>query len=142
MGVSEVAEEIGDHYFCEQCKPQDHVELLAQIARGEKPWEARNEEARRREEEERKARKRGKKGKKGRKSEPQVVEKNKEVNGTPTSAPPPPPPEPLPVQVETTVPKPIAQPEPGQKRKLPTELDTPTANAGTEVRSSMFTSGL
>ncbi|KAJ4342830.1 Transcription factor bye1 [Ascochyta clinopodiicola] len=25
-------------YFCEQCKPQDHKELLAAIERGEKPW--------------------------------------------------------------------------------------------------------
>ncbi|KAF2117259.1 SPOC domain-containing protein [Lophiotrema nucula] len=26
-------------YFCEQCKPENHVELVAAIARGEKPWE-------------------------------------------------------------------------------------------------------
>jgi hypothetical protein len=25
-------------YYCEQCHPQDHVELLAAMARGEKPW--------------------------------------------------------------------------------------------------------
>jgi hypothetical protein len=25
-------------YYCEQCKPEDHVELLAAMARGEKPW--------------------------------------------------------------------------------------------------------
>lgn len=25
-------------YFCEQCKPEDHQELLAAMARGEKPW--------------------------------------------------------------------------------------------------------
>lgn len=25
-------------YFCEQCKPEEHVELLAAMARGEKPW--------------------------------------------------------------------------------------------------------
>jgi hypothetical protein len=33
----------GDHwedktYFCEQCKPEDHQDLLAAMARGEKPW--------------------------------------------------------------------------------------------------------
>ena len=28
-----------DHYLCEQCKPDDHQELLAAISRGEKPWE-------------------------------------------------------------------------------------------------------
>ncbi|KAH0843961.1 hypothetical protein AYO21_08351 [Fonsecaea monophora] len=26
-------------YFCEQCHPEDHEELVAAIARGEKPWE-------------------------------------------------------------------------------------------------------
>lgn len=26
------------NYFCEQCKPENHVELLAAMARGEKPW--------------------------------------------------------------------------------------------------------
>ena len=26
-------------YFCEQCRPSDHKELLASIKRGEKPWE-------------------------------------------------------------------------------------------------------
>jgi len=28
----------GKDYYCEQCKPQDHVELLAAMARGERPW--------------------------------------------------------------------------------------------------------
>ncbi|OAP65243.1 hypothetical protein AYL99_01215 [Fonsecaea erecta] len=26
-------------YFCEQCRPEDHAELVAAIARGERPWE-------------------------------------------------------------------------------------------------------
>lgn len=49
-------------YFCEQCKPEDHKELLEKIARGEKPWE---EAAKRRQQEieEKKAkRRRGRKG--------------------------------------------------------------------------------
>src|SRR3989440_13007248 len=54
-------------YFCEECKPEDHKDLLAAIERGEKPWE---EVARKREagaaEAEKAAKKRG--GKKGRKS--------------------------------------------------------------------------
>src|SRR5947209_2255462 len=54
-------------YFCEQCKPEDHKELLAAIARGEKPWE---EVASKREaaaaEAEKASKKKG--GKKGRKS--------------------------------------------------------------------------
>ena len=54
-------------YFCEQCKPENHKELLAAIARGERPWE---EVARKREaaaaEAEKASKKKG--GKKGRKS--------------------------------------------------------------------------
>lgn len=53
-------------YFCEQCKPENHKELLDKMARGEKPWE---EAARLRAlaAEEKKAR-RKKGGKRGRKS--------------------------------------------------------------------------
>ncbi|KIW95960.1 uncharacterized protein Z519_03026 [Cladophialophora bantiana CBS 173.52] len=51
-------------YFCEQCRPEDHQELVAAIARGEKPWEeaARQKEAA----EAGKGKKKG--GRKGRKS--------------------------------------------------------------------------
>lgn len=28
-------------YFCEQCKPESHKDLLAAMAKGEKPWEER-----------------------------------------------------------------------------------------------------
>ncbi|KAI4950042.1 hypothetical protein J4E91_004698 [Alternaria rosae] len=28
----------GKSYYCEQCKPEDHTELLAAMARGERPW--------------------------------------------------------------------------------------------------------
>jgi hypothetical protein len=28
-----------NQYFCERCRPQDHAELLAAMARSEKPWE-------------------------------------------------------------------------------------------------------
>lgn len=53
-----------DTYFCEQCRPGDHKELLAAIARGEKPWE---EEAKKREAVEAgKGKKKG--GRKGRRS--------------------------------------------------------------------------
>ena len=53
-----------EKYFCEQCKPEDHKDLLAAIERGEKPWEevaARRKAA----EAEKLAKKKGKKGKKG-----------------------------------------------------------------------------
>lgn len=60
------ADEAPETYFCEQCKPGDHKELLAAIARGERPWE---EVARRREAAEaEKTTKKKKGGKKGRKT--------------------------------------------------------------------------
>lgn len=66
MGLTFAKGEEPDEYFCEQCKPENHKELLEKMARGEKPWE---DVARRRQQEieEKKAakRKKGKKGKKG-----------------------------------------------------------------------------
>lgn len=63
MGLTFPKDQAPDEYFCEQCKPENHRELLDKIARGEKPWE---EAAQRRQQEieEKKAAKR-KKGKKG-----------------------------------------------------------------------------
>lgn len=84
MEVSEDTDELPDQYFCEICKPEDHRQLLAKVARGEKPWEERAKQ-REREEEERKARRRkgGKKGKKGRGSE--VKAGDTKTNGTPSA---------------------------------------------------------
>ena len=68
MEVSENDDELPEKYYCEQCRPKDHKELLAKVARGEKPWEERAKQ-REREEEERRARKgKGKKSKRGRAS--------------------------------------------------------------------------
>lgn len=41
VGVSSFEDEIPENYWCEQCRPDDHKELLAAMARGEKPWEDR-----------------------------------------------------------------------------------------------------
>ncbi|KAK0640801.1 hypothetical protein B0T16DRAFT_202349 [Cercophora newfieldiana] len=41
MGMSQYSEDLPKKYFCEQCRPEDHKETVAAIARGEKPWEAR-----------------------------------------------------------------------------------------------------
>lgn len=38
MGLPFTQDNVPDQYFCEQCRPGDHEELLAAIARGEKPW--------------------------------------------------------------------------------------------------------
>lgn len=94
MEVAEDPADLPDEYFCELCRPEDHVELLAKVARGEKPWEERARQ-REREEEERKARRRkgGRKGKKGRISEikgnvvAEVKTTDIDINGTPVSTP-------------------------------------------------------
>lgn len=62
MDVTEVEDELLNEYYCEQCAPDKHVELLAAIDRGEKPWEAKKKQR----QDEEKARKKAKKGKKGR----------------------------------------------------------------------------
>ncbi|CEJ80085.1 hypothetical protein VHEMI00290 [[Torrubiella] hemipterigena] len=38
VGVSSFEDEIPENYWCEQCRPQDHTELLAAMAKGEQPW--------------------------------------------------------------------------------------------------------
>lgn len=43
MNVSVFEEELEDHYWCEQCAEERHVELLGAIAKGERPWKGRNE---------------------------------------------------------------------------------------------------
>ncbi|KAF2735886.1 hypothetical protein EJ04DRAFT_490975 [Polyplosphaeria fusca] len=38
MGLNEGTDWDNATYFCEQCKPEEHVELLEAMSRGEKPW--------------------------------------------------------------------------------------------------------
>ncbi len=61
MGMSVYSEDLVKDYYCEQCKPENHKELLEGMARGEKPWE----ERRRLYEEEKATDKRRKGGRKG-----------------------------------------------------------------------------
>ena len=131
MGISENAADLPEHYFCEQCKPEDHKELLAAVARGEKPWEER-EAQRQREEMEKKGRKR-KGGKKGRRGRPSEIhpEKVPDQNGTPA---PKSPEVPSPVQQINAT----SQPEVGQKRKLPAELDMSMAVSDRQVCSNFL----
>lgn len=42
MGVPEDEDEVGEHYFCEQCRPQEHEETVESIKNGTKIWEQRN----------------------------------------------------------------------------------------------------
>lgn len=120
MEISEDSDELPVQYFCEQCKPEDHKELLAKVARGEKPWEERAEQ-REREEAEKKGRKRkGKKGKKGRASEIKKDEQQSDAAAPVVTSP---------VQPETP------KVETGQKRKLEVE----TASATEDVKQPVST---
>ncbi len=64
MGVSVYSEDIPKDYFCEQCRPLNHHELLDGIARGEKPWEERRRQYEEEKASNEKKRKGGRKGKK------------------------------------------------------------------------------
>jgi hypothetical protein len=87
VGISDDPDELPEQYFCEQCKPEDHKELLAAMARGEKPWTERAAQ-REREEAEKKARKkRGKKG--GRLSRANEKADENDESGVQSDAPTP-----------------------------------------------------
>lgn len=131
MEISENSEELPEQYFCELCRPEDHKELLAKVARGEKPWEERAKQ-RELEEEERKARRRkGKKGKKGRASEAKKEDKPEAVNGHATVVN-----EPIPQTEAVAPPTPVVPSEVGQKRKLPSEEKMDQSIADPEVSYS------
>lgn len=97
MGMSVFSEDLPKHYYCEQCAPQDHKELLAFMEKGEKPWEQRRKDY----EEEQNDKKKPKKKKGGRGS--------KRVSDPKEEVPPPPPPK----AVES--PAPESKPAKGKK---------------------------
>jgi len=41
MGITVHKEDIPEHYFCEECRPEEHRETLAALAEGQKIWEER-----------------------------------------------------------------------------------------------------
>jgi len=85
MGITEDEDELPEHYFCEQCKPESHKGLLAAMARGERPWE---EATKRREEALRKKQKKGKKGKGARQSKAHEAVKDTATSfDTPVASP-------------------------------------------------------
>ncbi|OAQ74273.1 PHD finger domain-containing protein [Pochonia chlamydosporia 170] len=89
VGVSSFEDEIPENYWCEQCRPEDHKELLAGIAKGEKPWEARRK-AHEEEEAERKKKKGGRKGKGKRTSDSKdELDKDGKAKAKPSPAPEP-----------------------------------------------------
>lgn len=42
MGVHDDEDDVPEHYFCEECRPEEHPETIQAIRRGEKIWETRN----------------------------------------------------------------------------------------------------
>jgi hypothetical protein len=62
MGLTFTKGQEPDHYYCEQCRPENHKALLAKINAGERPWEEAAERRRREAEEKKSKRKKGKKG--------------------------------------------------------------------------------
>jgi hypothetical protein len=84
VGVSSYEDEIPEHYWCEQCRPENHKELLDGIARGEQPWVER-----RKAHEEKKRRKGGRKPKAKRVSDAKedATDKDKETKAKPSPAP-------------------------------------------------------
>lgn len=75
-------------YWCEQCRPENHKELLDGIARGEKPWEQRRKAYEEAEREAAKAR-RGKKGKAKRTSDPKTESKTEVTQNGKAAVPEP-----------------------------------------------------
>ena len=87
MGMSQYTEDLPKEYFCEQCRPENHKDLLAGIDRGEKPWEARRKAY---EEEKNEKKKRGtKKGTKKRASDPKEEVAQASQKSKPSPAPEP-----------------------------------------------------
>ena len=116
MGISEDSNDLPEQYFCELCKPENHKVLLAQVARGEKPWEERAR-AREREEAERSGRKRkGKKGRRGRYSEAKKPEPKS--NGTAAAE-----------SIEDIIAPETPKVDAGQKRKLADEAESASKDA-------------
>ncbi|KAL9593703.1 MAG: hypothetical protein Q9179_005743 [Wetmoreana sp. 5 TL-2023] len=112
MEVSLNDDELPEQYFCEQCRPDLHGDLLAKIARGERPWE---ERARRRQQEEEEKKARRRKGKKA-EPEPEPAKRNGLPDTVTTAMPP------------AATPQLESRAESVQKRKLP---DEPTEEART-----------
>lgn len=135
MELPDEDELLPDKYYCEQCRPRDHVELLKKLERGEKPWEEKQRQ-RELEEQEKKGRK-GRKGKKGRKPRASEVQKEEtQENGAMDTTPDTTQVEPQPAEVVQTP----SEPE-SNKRKFPEEA-TPEAKSPSSAVSQIATPGI
>jgi hypothetical protein len=130
MELPDEDELLPDKYYCEQCRPRDHVELLKKLERGEKPWEEKQRQ-RELEEQEKKGRK-GRKGKKGRKPRASEVQKEEtQENGAMDTTPDTTQVEQQPAEVVQTP----SEPE-SNKRKFPEEV-TPEAKSPSSAVSQI-----
>ncbi|KAI6300506.1 hypothetical protein MCOR33_003780 [Pyricularia grisea] len=150
MGLSIFEEDLASKYFCEQCRPADHKELLDGIARGEEPWVDRRrvyEEEKAREAEE--ASKKPKKGKKAkaaaaaaaaaarRASEaPKEPAAKEERAATPASVKGKPSPAPVAVPTPTSAPAPTPAPAPAAdaKKEVTSKVAAPAAGNKRKAR--------
>ncbi|ROV87871.1 hypothetical protein VSDG_09553 [Cytospora chrysosperma] len=92
VGMSIFGEDLEDvTYYCEQCKPEDHKKLVAEIERGEKPWVERRRkyEEDKAEEDEKKKRKGIKKGKKRLSEIPQDEPRSSQKSAKSSASPAP-----------------------------------------------------
>ncbi|KAK4168431.1 SPOC domain-containing protein [Cladorrhinum sp. PSN259] len=144
MGLSQYDEDLPKLYYCEICKPENHKELLAGIAKGEKPWEARRRAYEEKKNEEKNQKKRGNKKGKKRAGDP----KEDEASQTPKhSSPPPPPPEPKKeAKAAGQKRKPADGPqekEPKKSRKItetqsvPVRASTPAQPSASDIRAKV-----
>ena len=133
MEMSENDDELPDKYYCEQCRPKDHVELLKKLSLGEKPW---IEKARLRELEEQERRGRKKKGKRGgKRGRPSAARKEETLeNGA------------MDIEPDTTqVEEPsqiVSSPPPevdSNKRKLPEEVEPESKSPSQAVSRAVAT---
>ncbi|KAL4896155.1 transcription factor S-II, central domain-containing protein [Aspergillus ambiguus] len=139
MGLKFAKGEEPDQYFCEQCRPENHKELLNKMARGEKPWEEAAERRRQEAEEKKSRRKKGKRGgRKGRPSEPRTEASTPGRTAASTTPAPVPP-----SQSEATAATPVsekhddaadAQSTSTQKRKFEEHQDVPTPEPGPKAK--------
>lgn len=128
MGVPLEEEKQPEHYFCEQCSPEDHKELLDAMSRGEELWEVRkqaHEEEKRRK---RNEKKRPKNRKSGAARQSAVSDVKSEAPASEASPAPAAPSASASASASAPAPSQDSAPSAGNKRKF--EEETPQQEQG------------
>lgn len=144
MGQSIFEEDLASKYFCEQCRPADHKELLEGVASGEEPWVARRRAYEEKKAQEARKPKKGKKAKAGAAASKRAGEVPKEQvakeerEDTPASvkekqspapaADPTPSPTPPPVPVPVPAVEPKKEPTPKASESTASTTGPPASN--------------